>query len=69
MIMLDLDRYIMELARVQKEVHLYAELFCDPQAISVLNKLSSSVFLYDSIFNESRNCFIYCPAIRLNDRR
>ncbi|WP_226647314.1 hypothetical protein [Microbulbifer variabilis] len=42
--MIDLDRFIVELDRLITAVHLYDELYCDDEAIKVVNSVSSQAF-------------------------
>ena len=60
----ELDRYLFEVARVQKNTHLYEELFCTTESVEVLNNLSSSVF---GVFQQSLNSDVILSVARLFD--
>ncbi|MDO6506463.1 hypothetical protein Q4506_06325 [Colwellia sp. 4_MG-2023] len=60
----ELDRYLYELSRVQKNVNLYDELFCDDDARQSLRKMNSGVF---NVFQRSLNTEIILSVASLFD--
>jgi len=60
----ELDRFLQEITRVQKQTHIYNEMFCSTASVDILNKISPSVF---GAFQYSLNHEIILSIARLFD--